>query len=210
MQSRANELANWITHAVAAALSLACLALLVVFASLRGTVWHIVSFSIYGATMFLLFLSSTLYHGFRNPKVKHVFHVIDHGAIYLLIAGTFTPFVLTVFRESHPGWSWTLFGLVWLIAAVGIVLKIFHTGRFKALSTALYLLMGWLVVMAAKPLFDSIPRPAFFWLLAGGLMYTLGVVFYLMKRIPYHHAIWHLFVLAAALCHFVGIFFYIL
>jgi len=209
MQSPRNELANCITHAVATALSLACLALLVVFASLRGSVWHIVSFSVYGATMVLLFLSSTLYHGFKNPSVKHVFHVIDHGAIYLLIAGSYTPLLLTVFREDHPGWSWTLFGLVWTIAALGIVLKIFHTGRFRMVSTGLYLLMGWLIVMAVKPLFNSIPRPAFFWLLAGGVMYTLGVAFYLIKRIPYHHAVWHLFVLAAALCHFVCIFFYI-
>lgn len=210
MSEHRNELANCITHAVATALSLACLVLLVVFASRRGSVWHVVSFSIYGTTMFVLFLSSTLYHGFSNPRLKHLFHVIDHVAIYLLIAGTYTPFVLTVFRESHPVWSWTLFGVVWGIAAVGVALKIFYTGRFKMVSTGLYLLMGWLIVMAAKPLYDTIPRSAFFWLAAGGLMYTLGVVFYLMDRMPWHHAVWHLFVLAAALSHFVGIFFYIL
>jgi hemolysin III len=160
--------------------------------------------------MVILFLASTLYHGFKNPHVKHVFHVIDHGAIYLLIAGTYTPFVLTTFRESHPGWSWALFGVVWGIAALGITLKIFFTGRMKIFSTILYLLMGWLIVLAVKPLFTTLPRPAFVWLVTGGVLYSMGVIFYLWKSIPFHHAIWHLFVLFACLCHFVSILFYML
>ena len=200
-----NEGWNSLTHGVAAVVSVALLALLVVFASLYGTVWHVVSFSIYGATMVLLFTASTCYHAVRNVRMKQILRIVDHSAIFLLIAGTYTPITLTALRGPL---GWSLFGCVWGLAAAGIALKIFFTGRFRVVSTLLYLLMGWLVVVAARPIGHELPRAALCWLLAGGLAYTGGVVFYLRKSLPYNHAIWHLFVFAGSLCHYAAIFFY--
>ena len=200
-----NEGWNSLTHGVAAVISVALLALLVVFASLYGTVWHVVSFSIYGATMVLLFTASTCYHAVRNVRMKQILRIVDHSAIFLLIAGTYTPITLTALRGPL---GWSLFGCVWGLAAAGIALKIFFTGRFRVVSTLLYLLMGWLVVVAARPIGHELPRAALCWLLAGGLAYTGGVVFYLRKSLPYNHAIWHLFVFAGSLCHYAAIFFY--
>ncbi len=202
-----NEGWNSLTHGVAAVVSVALLVLLVVFASRYGTVWHVVSFSIYGATMVLLFTASTCYHAVRNVRVKQILRIADHSAIFLLIAGTYTPITLTALRGPL---GWTLFGCVWGLAAAGIVLKIFFTGRFRVVSTLLYLLMGWLVVVAVRPIYQELPRAALFWLLAGGLAYTGGVVFYLRKSLPFNHAIWHLFVFAGSLCHYAAIFFYML
>ncbi|MDD2236026.1 MAG: hemolysin III family protein [Kiritimatiellae bacterium] len=198
---------NSLTHGVAAAISLVGLVLLVVFAARYGTVWHVVSFSIYGTTMVLLFTASTCYHAVRNPEIKKILRIVDHSAIFLLIAGTYTPITLTALRGPL---GWSLFGCVWGIAAVGIALKVFFTGRFRVLSTLLYLLMGWLVVFAVRPICMQIPRAGLLWLLAGGLAYTGGVVFYIGKSIPCNHAIWHLFVFAGSLCHYVAIFFYML
>ena len=202
-----NEGWNSLTHGVAAVVSVALLVLLVVFASRYGTVWHVVSFSIYGATMVLLFTASTCYHAVRNVRMKQILRIADHSAIFLLIAGTYTPITLTALRGPL---GWTLFGCVWGLAAAGIVLKIFFTGRFRVVSTLLYLLMGWLVVVAVRPIYQELPRAALFWLLAGGLAYTGGVVFYLRKSLPFNHAIWHLFVFAGSLCHYAAIFFYML
>ena len=201
------ETINALTHGLGALLSLGGLAVLVVMASLRGDAWHIVSCSIYGITLVMLFSSSTLYHSFRNQRLKHVLRIIDHASIYLLIAGTYTPFVLVTLRGA---WGWSLFGVVWGLALAGIVFQVFFVHRFRVLQTLIYLAMGWLVVIAGKPLLTRVPLPGLLWLLFGGLSYTVGSLFYLWKKLPYHHAIWHLFVLAGGVCHYFAILFYVL
>lgn len=201
------EVMNAVTHGIGTLLAVAGLVLLIVLAYLHGDFWHIVSFSIYGTTLVLLYLASTLYHSFTNEKVKRIFKILDHSAIYLLIAGTYTPFTLV---PLHGVLGWTIFGLVWGFAVIGIGLKVFFTGRFKILSTMCYLGMGWFIVFAIKPLIDTVPALGMTWLLVGGLFYTLGSVFYLWKGLPYNHAIWHLFVLAGSISHFIAVFFYIL
>ncbi len=168
-------------------------------AALRGDAWHVVSCAVYGATLVLLFTSSTLYHSFRIPRVKHVLRIVDHSSIYLLIAGTYTPFLLVSLRGR---WGWSLFAIVWGLALAGIVFQVFFVRRFRLAKTLIYLAMGWLAVVAVKPLLARVPRPGLLWLLAGGLSYTLGAVFYLWKKLPYHHSVWHLFVLAGSVCHY--------
>ncbi|GMA99048.1 hemolysin III family protein [Pelosinus sp. IPA-1] len=201
------EVMNAVTHGIGTLLAVAGLVLLTVFAYLNGSVWHIVSFSIYGTTLVLLYLASTLYHSFTNERVKRIFKILDHSAIYLLIAGTYTPFTLV---PLHGVLGWTVFSLVWGLAVIGIVLKVFFAGRYKVLSTLCYLGMGWFIVFAIKPLLATVPEFGMIWLFAGGLFYTLGSAFYLWKRLPYNHAIWHLFVLAGSISHFIAVFFYIL
>ena len=201
------ELANSVTHGLGIALSVAGLVVLVVLAGLHATVWHVVSFSIYGASLILLYTSSTLYHSVHSPRLKRIFRILDHSSIYLLIAGSYTPFVLVNLRGR---WGWSLFGVIWALSLIGIFVKAFFTGRFKAVSTAVYLLMGWLVVIAIKPLAHAMPIGGIAWLLAGGLAYTLGAVIYLRKRIPYHHAVWHLFVLAGSICQYFAVLLYVL
>ncbi len=201
------EIANSITHGIGAGLSVAGLTLLVVFASIYGDVWRVVSFSIYGSTLILLYLASTLYHSFQNPRVKRVFKIIDHAAIYLLIAGTYTPILLVNMRGA---WGWTLFVVIWGLTLAGIVLKIFFIHRFKKLSTVIYVLMGWLCIVAIKEMIATIPPGGLAWLIAGGITYTLGVIFYVWHKLPYNHAIWHLFVLGGSICHFFAILFYVL
>lgn len=197
------EIAHSVTHGVGAALSAAGLVLLVVRAAQAGDPWRVVSFAIFGATLVLLYLASTLYHALRPPRARRVFQILDHGAIYLLIAGTYTPFLLVSLRG---GWGWSLFGVVWGLAAAGIVFKSFCAGRYRVVSTLLYLAMGWLCVIATGPLLRAVPRDGLLWLLAGGLAYSGGTVFYLWKRLPYHHAVWHLFVLAGSICHFCAVY----
>jgi len=201
------EMMNAITHGIGTVLAVAGLILLTVFAYLYGDIWHIVSFSIYGTTLVLLYLASTLYHSFTDERRKHVFKILDHSAIYLLIAGTYTPFTLV---PLHGVLGWSVFGLVWGLAVLGIVLKVFFVGRFKVISTLCYILMGWFIVIAIKPLIATVAPPGIMWLIIGGLFYTLGSIFYLWKKIPYNHAIWHLFVLAGSISHFVAVFFYVL
>jgi hemolysin III len=201
------ETVNALTHGLGALLSLGGLVVLVVMASLHGDAWHIVSCSIYGFTLVLLFSSSTLYHSFRSQRVKHIFRIIDHASIYLLIAGTYTPFVLVNLRGR---WGWSLFGVIWGLALAGIVFQIFFVSRFRLVQTMIYLAMGWMVVIAIKPLFMHVPRLGLLWLLFGGLCYTVGAVFYLWKKLPYHHAVWHLFVLGGSVCHYFAILFYVL
>jgi hemolysin III len=205
--SKGQEIANSITHGIGIVLSVTGLVALVVMASLHGTVWHIVSFSIYGPSLVLLYTSSTLYHSFRPPRVKRVFRIIDHSSIYVLIAGSYTPFLLVNLRGV---WGWSLFGIAWGISLAGIIVKTFFTGRFKIMSTIFYLFMGWMIVIAIKPLAQAIPIAGIGWLLTGGLAYTAGAIFYLWKDLPYHHAIWHLFILAASVCHYFAILFYVL
>ena len=198
-RSAREEIANSITHGVGLTLSVAGLALLVVFASLYGTAWHIVGSSIYGATLVVLFAASTLYHSARTPKLKHVFKIVDHSCIFLLIAGTYTPYTITYLRG---GWGWTLFGVVWGFAVLGIVVKALFVNKFRIVAPIVYVAMGWLVVIAIKPMIQVVPHENIAWLLAGGLAYTAGVIFYATDRIPYSHTVWHMFVLAGSFCHF--------
>ena len=201
------ELANSITHGIGIFLGTAALVLLVVFASLYGNAWHIVSCSVYGSSLVLLYTASTLYHSFRRPRVKHVFRIIDHVSIYVLIAGTYTPFTLVPLRGA---WGWSLFGVVWGMALCGIIAKIFFIHRFEILSTLLYLVMGWIVVIAAKPMLQKVPWHGILWLAIGGLAYTIGVIFYAIdKKLSYAHAIWHVFVLVGSICHFFAVMFYV-
>jgi hemolysin III len=201
------EIAHAVTHGIGILLSIAGLAVLVVFAALYGDAWHITSSSIYGATLILLYTASTLYHGITQPAVKRVLRRIDHAAIFLLIAGTYTPFTLVTLRGA---WGWTLFGLVWGFAVLGVVLETALKRRIKWLSLTLYLGLGWLVVIAIEPLLNAVATGGLVLLLAGGLCYSLGVIFYVWKRLTYHHAVWHLFVMAGSLLHFFSIFFYVL
>jgi hemolysin III len=197
---------NSISHMAGAVLAIGGTAVLVVLASLRGDVWKIVSFSIYGATLIMLYLFSGLYHGVR--KVSLVLRKMDHSAIYLLIAGSYTPFTLVTLRGPL---GWTLFGLVWGLAVVGIMYDLWFADRRRILPVVLYLLMGWLVVFALKPLLRALPLNGFWWLLAGGLLYTGGIVFYALEgKLPYSHGIWHLFVLGGSITQFIAIFFYVL
>jgi hemolysin III len=206
-QTAGEEFVNVITHAIGAVLGIAGLSALVVGAARNGDIWRIVSFSIYGATLVLLYLASVFYHGARSPRAKRYLQFFDHSAIYLLIAGTYTPFTLVSMRGSL---GWTMFGLIWGLAIFGIMLNVFFFGRLKYFSTILYLLMGWLVVIAIKPVMDAVSLRGLIWLVAGGLSYTVGVIFYAWHRLPYAHPIWHLFVLGGSVCHFFSIFFYVL
>ena len=176
-------------------------------ACLRGNVWHIVSCSVYSGTLILLFVISTLYHSFRSPRVKYVFEILDHSAIFLLIAGTYTPFMLVTLRGA---WGWSLFGVVWGLAAAGITFKAFFTGRFKLASTLIYLGMSWMIIVAIKPLIAALPMGGLYLLLLGGAFYSFGAIFYLWKKLQHHHAIWHIFVLAGSVCHYFAILFFVI
>jgi hemolysin III len=199
---RGEELLNSLTHGLGLALSIAGAAVLIVLAALRGDALHITTCAVYGGTLITLYSASTLYHSFRGPRVRKVFQVIDHCSIFLLIAGTYTPFTLVNLRGA---WGWSLFAAVWGIAVLGIVFKAFFTGRMTALSTAAYIAMGWMALLAIKPMLALIPTGGILWIAAGGVAYTLGVVFFACHRIPYNHAIWHLFVIAGSACHYVAV-----
>jgi hemolysin III len=201
------EIASSVTHGVGVLLALAALPLLVVFSVMRGTAWHVVACAVYGATLILMFLASTLYHSFPWPRAKVILKVIDHAAIYLLIAGTYTPYLLVSLRGP---WGWSLFGIIWGLALVGVMFKVFFAGRFKVCSTLVYIGMGWIVVVAMRPLYQGLPLGGLLWLVAGGVFYTAGTVFYLGRRIPFNHAIWHAFVLAGSVCHFFSVMLYVI
>ena len=203
-QTPSEEIVNAILHGIGAGLSIAALVVLVIFANQYGDVWHIISFSIFGATLIILYLASTLYHSFPKGKWKNILHVIDHSSIFLLIAGTYTPVTLTALRGP---WGWSIFGVVWGIALLGIILKVFWMGKLKFLSVGLYVVMGWLIVIAVRPLIDSLNTISLIFLVAGGLCYTIGIVFYIWRRLKYSHGIWHLFVLAGSICHFFTVFY---
>ena len=187
-------------------LSIAALVILLILASRQGDAWKIVSFSIYGTTLILLYSSSALYHGLLNLKCKKIFRIFDHSAIYLLIAGTYTPIALTLMRGT---WGWILFGLSWAMAIGGIIVTIFLLDKLKALLVLSYVFMGSLSVIAIKPMIEMLPQGMIAWLFIGGGCYILGIIFYLWKKLPYHHPIWHLFVLAGSISHFLGILFYL-
>jgi hemolysin III len=205
--SRQEELANAVSHGIGTALSAAALVVLVIYAATYGDVWHIVSFAIFGAALVLLYLFSTLLHSVRRPGLKAIFAIMDHSAIYVLIAGTYTPFLLVPLRGPL---GWTLFGIVWGLAFCGIVFKMFFVERFMILSTLMYIAMGWMIVIAIKPLYDSLPLNGLIWLVAGGLLYTFGTIFYVWRKIPYHHTIWHVFVLGGSVSHFIAVFYLLL
>ncbi|MCU0450684.1 MAG: hemolysin III family protein [Bernardetiaceae bacterium] len=200
------ELANALTHGLGAVLSAVGLAFLIVKAQQLGGPEVLTSFVVYGAAITFLFTASTLYHSIHGPGAKRALQVVDHIGIYLMIAGTYTPFAVVSLRHSH--WGLFLLLVVWGIAGAGIVFKLFFTGRFNLLSTAIYLGMGWLAVVALKPMLAAIPGPGMALIATGGLCFTVGVVFYLWKKLVYHHAIWHLFVLAGGACHYFAVFFY--
>ncbi|HMG84471.1 MAG TPA: hemolysin III family protein [Terracidiphilus sp.] len=198
-------LANAITHGVGALLAIAGAGYLIV-ASSRGSSWVVVSCSIFAGTLVLVYLCSTFYHSLVRTRARHVFHVLDHGAIYLLIAGTYTPFTLVSLRGPV---GWTLFGIVWTLAIAGVIFKSFAVGRFAAASAAVYLFQGWVVVFAARPLMHALSPQGLMWLGAGGIAYTFGVVFFAFDRIPYFQAAWHLFVLAGSVAHYFAILLYV-
>jgi hemolysin III len=206
-QSVGEEIANSVTHGAGFFVSVAALVLLVVSAAATGDAWRVTAASVYGATLVLLYAASTLYHALPGIRVKAVFQRLDHAAIYLLIAGTYTPFVLVTLRG---GWGWALFGVVWGLAVLGVVLKSVFGIRLAALSTVVYVIMGWLVVIAAAPLVARLPAGGLRWLVAGGVLYTLGVAFFALERVRYSHAVWHLFVLAGSAAHFCAVFWYTL
>ncbi len=201
------EVWNGITHGIGAGLSIAGLTLLVVLAAINGDSWRIVSFSIYGSTLVLLYLASTLYHSIQIPKVKRVLQVMDHAAIYLLIAGSYTPFLLVNMRGTL---GWTLFGVVWGLAVLGIALRTIFVGRFEKLAVVGYLLMGWLMVVGFKEMQLAIPSGGMALIIAGGITYTVGVIFFAWRKLPYNHVIWHLFVMGGSMCHFFAMLFYVL
>jgi hemolysin III len=205
-QTLGEEIANSVTHGVAAALSVAALVLLVVFAALRGNVWHVVSCTVFGVTLILLYLASTLYHALPVGKAKEVFRILDHASIYLLIAGTYTPFTLVTLRGP---WGWSLFGVIWTLAVAGVVFQSLLIGRLPALSTAVYVLMGWVVVIACRPLMHSLQWGGLLLLIAGGLAYTLGVYFFVSKY-KFAHMVWHLFVVAGSVFHFFAVLLYVI
>ncbi len=196
------EIANSVTHGVGALLSIAGLVVLVVLSVLSGSPIRIASFTIYGISLVLLHLSSTLYHALTPVRAKNVFRVFDHASIFLLIAGSYTPFLLLGVGGTL---GWVMFGIIWTLAINGVVFKAFCTGRFGVVSTIAYILMGWMAVFVFGPLISNLPLTAILWLAGGGLSYTLGIVFYAWKKLPYAHMVWHLFVLTGAACHFVGV-----
>jgi len=205
--SVAEEVAHSLTHGAGLLLGIAALILMVVFAAQRGSAIHVVACSVYGATLVLLYSASTLYHALPRGRGKRVFGILDHAAIFLLIAGTYTPFTLVTLRG---GWGWTLLAVIWGLAAAGVVLEAVSRGRTRRLQLALYLAMGWMIVVAAHPLIRELPRPGLALLIAGGFAYTFGVIFFVWRRLPFHHAVWHLFVLGGSICHFFAVLLYVI
>lgn len=201
------EVANSLTHGLGLVLGVAALVVLVVHAAQRGTAIHVVASSIYGATLVLLYASSTLYHALPRGRGKRVFGVLDHAAIFLLIAGTYTPFTLVTLEG---GWRWGMFGTVWGLALAGVVLEAVTVGRARRVQLLLYLLIGWMAMVAIRPLLASLSGGGFALLIGGGAFYSLGVIFYVRRSMRWHHAIWHVFVIAGSVCHFFAVLFFVL
>ncbi|HKC89576.1 MAG TPA: hemolysin III family protein [Blastocatellia bacterium] len=206
-QRHIEEIANSVTHGVGLAMSLAGLIALVILAFARGGVWHIVGCCVYGATLVALYAASTLYHSVQHPRLKRIFLVADQVAIYLLIAGTYTPFTLVNLRGR---WGWSLLALVWTLALFGIGVRVIFAERRKAVTMALYLAIAWMAIIAVKPIFATVPLGGLAWIGAGGLAYMTGLVFFAWDRLPFNHAIWHLFVMAGSGCHYFAVVFYVL
>lgn len=204
--STGEEIANSVTHGIGAVLGVVGLVLLLMTAIARGSALHITAVAVFGSTLILLYLASTLYHALTPPRAKRVFQILDHSAIYLLIAGTYTPFTLITLRGA---WGWSPFAVIWSLAVFGVVFKSIWIDRHAALSTAVYVLMGWCAIVAIRPLLRGLPWDGFLWLLAGGVSYTAGVIFYASQR-RYAHSVWHLFVLGGSACHYWAIYRYVL
>lgn len=202
LESHREEIANAITHGLGVILAIGGGAVLITLAAVYTGAREVVSVAVFVAALVLLYTASTLYHAARHPRIRERLKVLDHCAIFVLIAGTYTPFTIAAIRG---GWGWSLFGVVWTLAVFGILFKLFFTGRFKGLSTATYIGMGWLVVVGFAPLSQALTPTALFWLVTGGVVYTAGTLFYHFDRLPYSHAIWHLFVLAGSICHFAAV-----
>jgi len=201
------EKININSHAIGFILSVVALVLLVAHASMHGDVWHIVSFSIFGTSLIILYAASTFYHSVKKPELRKRLKIIDHASIYVLVAGTYTPFTLVTLNGKL---GWLIFGISWGLALTGIILKLFFTGKYNLISTSMYVFMGWVIVFAIKPLINNLPSEGFLWLLAGGISYTLGAIIYSIKKIKFNHAIFHMFVLTGSFCHFISVFFYVL
>jgi hemolysin III len=197
---------NVYTHALGLLLSVIGLILLIVKAINEGSLLRLISFSIFGISLVILYTASTLFHNSKNPKRRRELNIVDHASIYLLIAGSYTPFALMTLKGSL---GWIIFGIVWNIAIIGIVLKLFYTGSFEKASTIAYVLMGWIIMIVIKPIINNISIEGFYWLLAGGISYTIGAVLYSIQRIKYNHAIFHVFVLGGSICHFITIYYYV-
>lgn len=201
------EKLNVISHAFGFALSILGLFLLILRANELGDMVHLVSFSIFGASMILLYAASTLYHAATNKNWRYKLNILDHASIYVLIAGSYTPFALVTLE----GWvGWTIFGVVWGCALTGIILKLFYIGKYQTLSTIMYVVMGWIIVFAIKPLYDNLSSEGFWWLLGGGISYTIGAVLFSLDKLKFNHAIFHIFVLFGTFCHYLSIYFYVL
>jgi hemolysin III len=200
------EIFHSVSHGIGVGLSIVGLTWLLVPAVRYGNPAQIISFTIYGVTLIVLYLASTLYHSFQQPRIKQVFKKIDHASIYLLIAGTYTPFLVVAIRGV---WGWALLVIIWGLALIGISFKTFFIHRFKVVSVLTYILMGWLCLVALNEMIANIPTGGLIWLAAGGIFYTVGVIFYALKQIPYMHAVWHLFVLAGSICHFLAVLLYL-
>ena len=198
---------NIISHAIGFILSIVALVLLVMHASLDGDVWHIVSFSIFGSSLIILYAASTFYHSTKKAALRNRLKIFDHASIYVLIAGTYTPFTLVTLKGPI---GWVIFGTSWGLALTGIILKLFFTGRYNLASTIMYVLMGWIIVFALKPLINNLPVEGLRWLVAGGIAYTAGAILYSIKKIKFNHAIFHVLVLTGSFCHFMSVFFYVL
>lgn len=201
-----DEWANCLTHAIGLVLSFIGLILLIQSPVRENDYWRLLNFTIYGGSLITLYAASTCYHAVRRPKLKRLFRIIDHCAIYVLIAGSYTPFTMLLLGGI---WGWTLFSIIWSLAVLGIFMKLFYMHRFKILSTSLYLFMGWLVIIAVEPLMERFHSAGLYWLLAGGLCYTFGIIFFALDKRRFYHAIWHLFVLGGSICHYVAILFYL-
>ncbi len=202
LRSHREEIANAFTHGLGVILAIGGGAVLVSLAWTYTGAREIVSVTVFSLALVLLYTASTLYHAVRHPALKSRLKVLDHCAIFLMIAATYTPFTIAAMRG---GWGWSLFGVVWGLAVFGIVFKLFFTGRFKVLSTATYIGMGWLVVVAFAPLSQALTPTALWLLVLGGVFFTAGTLFYHLERLPYSHAVWHLFVLAGSICHFAAV-----
>ena len=205
--SATEEKINIISHAIGFSLSMIALVLLVRRAVLYGDVWHMVSFSIFGSSLIILYAASTFYHSAKNPELRNRLKIFDHAAISVLIAGTYTPFTLVTLKGPT---GWVIFGTSWAMAITGIILKLFFTGRFNLISTIMYVLMGWIIVFAIKPLIHNLPVDGLRWLVAGGIAYTVGAILYSIKKIEFNHAIFHVLVLTGSFCHFMSVFVYVL
>lgn len=198
---------NVISHGFGFVLSILGLVLLILRASEIGGLLHLVSFSIFGASMILLYAASTFYHSAKNTLLRYRLNILDHASIYILIAGTYTPFALVTLNGTT---GWAIFSIVWGMAIIGAVLKFFYTGKYKTLSTVMYVVMGWIIVFALKPLMASLPDGGLSWLIAGGISYTLGAIMFSMEKIRFNHAIFHILVLSGSFCHFISIYYYVL